>query len=398
MSQSYDVAIVGGGIHGTGIAQAAAAAGYSTLLLEKTDLAAGTSSRSSKLIHGGLRYLETWQFGLVAECLRERSLLLRLAPDLVQLRDFYIPIFAQTRRPPWLVRIGLGLYAVLGRFGPGTRFSSVGRNQWGSLDGLRTDDLKAVLKYSDAQTDDRLLTRAVMASAQSLGAELAMPAQLFSAIVGNRGVTLRYRVDNTETEAHAAVLINAAGPWANEVLQMIEPAQSLFPVVLVQGSHIVVSHRFERGMYYLESPRDGRAVFVMPRNEDTLVGTTEIPFRGHPDDVVTYPRERSYLAAVVEHYFPALRGSLAAKITGATAGLRVLPAGKGHAFHRPRETILRTDDKKHPRVLSIYGGKLTAYRATAEKVIEHLRPVLPQRQRRALTRELSLVPPADHVD
>ncbi|NNF62088.1 MAG: FAD-dependent oxidoreductase [Gammaproteobacteria bacterium] len=397
MSRSFDVAVVGGGIHGTGIAQAAAAAGYSTLLLEKTDLAAGTSSSSSKLIHGGLRYLETWQFGLVAECLRERALLLRLAPDLVRLRDFYIPVFTQTRRPPWLVRIGLGLYAVLGRFGPGTRFTSVGRNRWDRLDGLRTDDLKAVLKYSDAQTDDRLLTRAVMASAQDLGAELAMPAHFNGATIGDAGVTLRYRLDDSEVEAHAAVLINAAGPWANEVLEMVEPVQSLFPVALVQGSHIVISHRFERGIYYLESPRDGRAVFVMPRDDDTLVGTTEIPFRGHPDDVVTYPRERSYLASVVEHYFPALRGKVATKITGATAGLRVLPAGKGHAFHRPRETILHADNARHPRVLSIYGGKLTAYRATAEKVIEKLRPVLPERRRRASTRELTLAPPADHA-
>ncbi len=393
--ERYDVVVAGGGIHGTGVAQAAAAAGYSVLLLEKSDLAAGTSSKSSKLIHGGLRYLETFQFGLVAECLRERAILLRVAPQLVRLLPFTIPVFERTRRGPMLVRTGLSLYALLGRFGPGAAFSTLARREWDSLDGLRTDGLRAVFRYSDAQTDDRRLTRAVMASAQSLGAQLAMPAELLAAQLCDDGCEVHYRQDDREKTCRARVLVNAGGPWANDILGRVLPRQEEFPVSLVQGSHIVIDHRFEQGIYYLESPRDGRAVFVMPRENDTLVGTTEIRFRGHPDTVTPYPRERAYLASVVEHYFPALRGAVAGKIREAMAGLRVLPEGKGHAFHKPRETVLRTDRKASPRLLSIYGGKLTAYRATAEKIVGRLAPHLPARTRMADTSRLPLEPADD---
>lgn len=392
----YDVVVVGGGIHGVGITQAAAAAGYSVLLIEKTALAAGTSSKSSKLIHGGLRYLETYQFGLVAESLRERALLLKLAPDLVKLRPFYIPVFEQTRRGPGLVRAGLSLYALLGRFREGAAFHTVPRKEWSSLDGLTTDKLKEVFCYSDGQTDDRLLTMAVMQSALELGAAIEMPAEFLGAKLADDGSIVRYRASGgSERECVADILINAAGPWVNEVLSRVRPDQVASPVSLVQGSHIVIDHRFERGIYYVESPRDGRAIFVMPREHDTLVGTTEIRFRGHPDTVTAYPRERAYLASVVEHYFPQLKGKVAGQIKSAFAGLRVLPKGTDHAFHRPRETILRVDNLKQPRIMSIYGGKLTGYRATAEKVIKRLRNALPRRTVIANTRELALSRPKD---
>lgn len=396
--EHYDIVVIGGGVHGVGIAQAAVAAGYSALLIEKSALAAGTSSKSSKLIHGGLRYLETYQFGLVAESLRERALLLKLAPDLVKLRPFYIPVYKQTRRPPWLVRTGLSLYAVLGRFAEGAAFHTIPRSDWSDLDGLTTEDLKAVFCYSDGQTDDRLLTRAVMNSAMELGAQLAMPAEFLGATLNNDSSVVRFRVDGgPPSQCTADILVNAAGPWVNEVLARVTPTQQASPISLVQGSHIIVDHRFERGIYYVESPRDGRAVFVMPREHDTLIGTTEIRFRGNPDTVTAYPRERSYLTSVVEYYFPHLRGKVAGKITGAMAGLRVLPDGTGHAFHRPRETVLRTDDAKRPRLLSVYGGKLTGYRATAERVIRQLQPHLPKRKVKASTRELPLKRPSDDV-
>lgn len=397
-SDRYDIVVIGGGVHGVGIAQAAVAAGYSVLLIEKTALAAGTSSKSSKLIHGGLRYLETYQFGLVAESLRERALLLKLAPDLVRLRPFYIPVYKQTRRPPWLVGTGLSLYAILGRFRAGAAFHTVSRSEWSELDGLTTEDLKSVFCYSDAQTDDRLLTQAVMNSAIELGAELAMPAEFVDATLKESGNIIRYRLsgENT-TECVAGMLINAAGPWVNEVLSRVSPKQQSSAISLVQGSHIIVDHQFKRGIYYVESPRDGRAVFVMPRDNDTLVGTTEIRFRGDPDTVTAYPRERAYLISVVEYYFPALRGKVAGKVTGAMAGLRVLPDGTGHAFHRPRETVLRTDNSSNPLLMSVYGGKLTGYRATAEKVIRQLQPSLPKRTVRASTRELPLHRPTEHV-
>lgn len=393
-AERFDVVVVGGGIHGTGVAQAAAAAGYSVLLLEKSALAAGTSSKSSKLIHGGLRYLESWEFGLVAECLRERALLLKLAPGLVKLQPFLIPIYDTTRRSRWLVRTGLSLYALLARFGEGATFRSLPRAQWDSLDGLRTDGLRAVFRYQDAQTDDRALTRAVMRSACELGARLQAPAEFVAARLRDDCVEIEYEAHGRVSQCSAQVLVNAAGPWVNDVLARVEPAPAPHPIMLVQGSHLELGMQFEQGNYYVESPRDGRAVFVMPRGAQTLVGTTEVRFKGDADAVRVLPTERQYLVGVVEHYFPQLRDKVAAAITDAWAGLRVLPAGEGHAFHRSRETILQVDGTP-PRMLTIYGGKLTAYRATAEKVVHRIAPFLPRRQRRAVTSELPLSAPAD---
>lgn len=391
--REYDVVVVGGGINGVGVAQAAAAAGHSVLLLEKSGLASGTSSRSSKLIHGGLRYLESFEFGLVHEGLRERSLMLRLAPDLVTLRPFHIPVFRNTRRRPWLVRAGLSLYALLGGLGSEVRFQAVPRRRWGELDGLVTDDLQAVYRYWDAQTDDELLTAAVWKSAAGLGAELILPGEFVGATLDDDGAFTSYRMGEAEFSCRARVLVNAAGPWVNDVLRRIEPSPPQRPIDLVQGAHIEVSGQLEHGIYYVEVPRDGRAVFVMPWSDRTLVGTTETKFRGDPDQVHPLQAEKSYLARVLGRYFPRYAD---ADILTAFAGLRVLPAGPGHAFHRSRETILLTDGNgRHdrPRLLSIYGGKLTAWRATAAKVMDRIESALPDRKPVADTRSLPLSPP-----
>ena len=232
----FDVVVVGGGIHGVGVAQAVAAAGHSVLLLEKRALAAGTSSKSSKLIHGGLRYLESGQFRLVHESLRERRILLNIAPDLVRLVPFHLPVYRQTRRRPWQLRLGLWLYALLGGFDRSTRFASVARSDWSNLDGLVTRDLVTVLRYLDAQTDDAVLTRAVMRSAQSLGAELAVPAELYAAELNDEGTIVRYAQGGAQHEAEARIVVNAAGPWVCEVAQRISPAVTIPRVELVQGS------------------------------------------------------------------------------------------------------------------------------------------------------------------
>ncbi|HUR29342.1 MAG TPA: FAD-dependent oxidoreductase, partial [Planctomycetota bacterium] len=171
----FDLVVVGAGILGAGVAQAAAAAGASVLLLEEREIACGTSSRSSKLIHGGLRYLETAQFGLVRESLAERKILLAIAPHLVRLVDFHVPIYRTTRRRPWQLRAGLSLYSALGGFGRDSRFQKLARHEWSSLDGIATKDLQAVFRYRDGQTDDAALTRAVVQSAVALGCELRMP-------------------------------------------------------------------------------------------------------------------------------------------------------------------------------------------------------------------------------
>jgi glycerol-3-phosphate dehydrogenase len=388
--KEYDVIIVGGGIHGAGVLQAAAAAGHSALLVEKRELASGTSSRSSKLIHGGLRYLESGQFSLVRESLRERAVHLRIAPDLVHLKSFFIPVYADTRRRPCQLKIGLALYALLGGFAPATRFGSIPKRDWAQLDGLETRNLDAVIRYYDAQTDDAALTRAVVESARSLGGELAMPATFLGASLEDDAVQVSYSQGGAAIVCRARVLVNAAGPWATQVARAVTPAIPVPNVDLVQGTHIVLPMSVTGGIYYVESPADGRAVFIMPWKGATLVGTTETPYKGEPDQVRPLPEEEEYLLAVVRRYFPSAAGMTRADIRERFAGLRVLPAASEKAFDRSRETIFTADRDPHPRVLGIYGGKLTGWRAAAAQVLDRIGPSLTARPRRAATDELVL--------
>jgi glycerol-3-phosphate dehydrogenase len=383
--KEYDVVIIGGGIHGAGVLQAAAAAGHKALLIERQALASGTSSRSSKLIHGGLRYLESGQFALVRESLRERAVHLRIASELVELKAFFIPVYRDTRRRPWQLKIGLWMYALLGGFDAATRFGSVPKTEWPSLDGLKTLDLDAVIRYHDAQTNDAQLTRAVVKSALGLGAEIAMPAKFTGATLSEDAVRVSYATSGANVEVKARVLVNAGGPWATQIARAVHPAIPVPDVDLVQGTHIVIPHPVTAGIYYVESPTDGRAVFVMPWNGATLIGTTETPYRGDPDQVHPLPEEEEYLLAVVRHYFPHLSALTRSDITERFAGLRVLPAATQAAFDRSRETIFTTDRDARPRVLGIYGGKLTGWRAAAAHVMQRISPSLPAAVKRAET-------------
>ncbi|MGH8232282.1 MAG: glycerol-3-phosphate dehydrogenase/oxidase [Steroidobacteraceae bacterium] len=387
-----DAAVIGAGIHGAGMAQAAAAAGHSVLVLEQTAIAAGTSSRSSKLIHGGLRYLETGQLHLVRESLHERATLLRLAPELVHLQRFYIPLYAHTRRRPWQLRTGLSLYALLAGLSAEARFSSLPPHAWGNLDGLDRSGLERVYCYQDAQTDDRALTGAVLRSAQSLGARLLCPAQFTGATLSATGADVRFLIDGREQQCRARVLINAAGPWADTLARRIAPAIPVPELQRVQGAHIVLAGHLERGIYYVESPRDGRAVFVMPWQGRLLVGTTETRFRGDPGQVSASHAELHYLLGVLKAYFPGWRTAGLTDIADSFAGLRLLPGGPGHAFHRSRETLLVSDRAVKPRVLSIYGGKLTTYRAVAQRALARVADSLPRRVPLARTDQLPLLP------
>jgi len=391
LSSSYDVVVIGAGINGAGVAQAAAAAGYSVLILEKTAVAQGTSSRSSKLIHGGLRYLETAQFRLVRESLRERALLLRNAPDLVRLKTFYIPVFRTTRRRPWQLRIGLNLYALLAGLERSAIFTTLPKSRWGRLDGLTTTDLQTVFCYNDAQTDDRVLTKAVLDSAVKMGAEVAIPATFMAARLRDGGCKIEFIEQGRPQTCSSRVLINAGGPWVNEILSGIEPAQRMLTIDCIRGSHIIIPEPTREGVYYVESPRDGRAVFVMPwHNDTTLVGTTETRYLGNPDEVLPLGNEKLYLLHVLEHYFPRFANIKTSDLVDAFAGLRVLMKKPGHAFHRSREVAFHPDRKVTPRLISIYGGKLTTYRATAEKVMRIANGTLPGRSKVADTQTLKL--------
>ncbi len=365
----YDAVVIGGGIHGAGVAQALAVNGHSVLVLEQHTVASGTSSRSSKLIHGGLRYLESFHISLVKECLQERAILLRNAPHLVKLVPFYIPVFPETTRRPWQFRAGLSLYAALNSFKPSSRFGTVAEKEWKNLDGLATNNLQKVFYYQDAQTDDVTLTRAVMNSAVQHGAELMAPCEFMSADATDGGVSICYQQEGQTNQCQTRVVINATGPWVNQVLDKFSFAHAPLPIELVQGTHIILPGELMQGVYYVEAPADQRAVFVMPWQGNTMVGTTETVYTGDPGAVHPLETEIDYLLKTLIHYFPHYQGK---PMLDSFAGLRVLPHDEGHPFSRSRDTQLVVDSDHSPRLLSIYGGKLTAYRITAEKVMQKL--------------------------
>jgi len=382
-----DVVVIGAGIQGAGVAQAVAAAGYRVLVLEKNEIASGTSSKSSKLIHGGLRYLESYQFSLVRKSLKERAILCRLAPDLVKLQPFYIPIYKTTTRRPWQIRLGLSLYAILGGLRKDNLFKRVSRKNIKKLDQLEQNNLQKVYQYNDGQTNDVELTKAVMASAKQLGAELFLPVQIISIHKNTRGFNVRFIKNNKEQNIQTKIIINATGPWVNELHKLVQPETASLEIDLVQGAHIILDTPAPSGIYYLEA-EDKRAVFVIPYEYNgevkTMVGTTEKLFKGRADDVKATKEEIDYLVKVYKTYFPKQTNI---KVIHQFAGLRVLPKDDGSMFSRPRDTVLHWAT---PGLLTLYGGKLTAYRSTSELVIKKIKPLLGKRRRVAYTNQLFL--------
>lgn len=387
-TEKYDVVIIGGGINGVGVAQAAAAMGYSTLLLEKhSQLAMETSSRSSKLIHGGLRYLESFEFSLVRESLKERELLLKLAPELVHLQKFNIPVYNDTQRSALTLHLGLSFYALLAGLHKQHFYHQLKPQHWHTLDGLQTKNLKTVFQYNDAQTDDVALTRAVMASALSLGAEYQCDAEFIRADIDKNHVIVQYHQSAITKTVNASVLINASGPWMYQVNQQIYPQTKIAKPDLVQGTHLVVKNPVSQA-YYLEAPQDKRAVFLLPWKSHALLGTTEHLYHDDPAKVHMLDNEKAYLLEVYDYFFPTHEKDIVQTMTGC----RVLPAAGNALFKRSRETHFEVNHTVQPRILSIVGGKLTVYRQTANKVMNIIRRTLPEKTAIADTASLKLTP------
>lgn len=366
----YDLVIIGAGIHGAAVACEASKDQLRVLLLEQFDKPAqGTSSKSSKLIHGGLRYLEHFEFGMVYECLSDRKRLLKKYPDIVELKKFYIPVYQSTTRSSMLIRTGLSLYALLGGLIKSSRFKRLSRWQWDTLDGLKTSELKNVFHYFDAQTDDVKLTTRLLEEATSSGASIEYESELINCDINETDVQISYQKDNALRNVTASLLINAAGPWVNHIVQRCHPAFDPVDIDLVSGTHIEIPGTLDKGIFYLEAPQDQRAVFAMPWKGHILVGTTERIYEGDPGKVEPSDDEIHYLLEVYLHYFPDARISKS-DILDSWAGLRVLPKNKANPFKRSRETIFHKNNHENPRVISIYGGKLTSHYSTARKLLK----------------------------
>ncbi|HEX8238446.1 MAG TPA: glycerol-3-phosphate dehydrogenase [Allosphingosinicella sp.] len=362
---SFDLLIVGGGINGAAIARDSAIRGARVLLVERDDLAAHTSSASSKLIHGGLRYLENYEFRLVREALAEREILLRTAPHIVRPLRFVLP-HCPALRPHWMIRAGLILYDLFSIRGSLPRSRRVGRHDRALLAPLKQG--RRVLSYWDAWADDSRLTVLNAVSAAENGAEIATRTELLSArrdgevwraqLSGGRAVTAR-------------AIVNAAGPWVAEVLGRRLAETSDSRVRLVKGSHIVVPALWEGDQAYILQQSDGRVVFALPFKGDfTLIGTTDIAV-DRPDDAAITAEETRYLCEAADRYFT--RQVVPADVVWSYSGIRALyDDGAADAKSVTRDYHLELDPDPGPKLLSVFGGKITTARALAQEALDRL--------------------------
>jgi glycerol-3-phosphate dehydrogenase len=360
----FDLLIIGGGINGTAIARDAAGRGQKVLLVEKDDLASHTSSSSSKLIHGGLRYLEYYEFRLVREALREREILLRTAPHIVRPLRFVLP-HAAGMRPWWMVLAGLKLYDLLA-FGSSLPRSTIDRDE-AVREPLADGAAARLAIYWDAWVDDARLVVLNAVDAAERGAEIATRTEFISA--RREGEKWRVKLSGKRTVS-AAAIINAAGPWVASVLQKRLCESSASKVRLIKGSHIVVPRLFDGDHGYILQQPDGRVVFALPYGEATLVGTTDIPVDASEDAVIGAD-EIDYLCAAVNLYFK--RQTTPEGVIWSYSGVRSLhDDGAEEAKAVTRDYRLELDDDPGPKLLSVFGGKITTARALAEEALDRL--------------------------
>jgi glycerol-3-phosphate dehydrogenase len=369
----YDLLVIGGGINGAGIARDAAGRGLSVLLAEKSDLGAATSSASSKLIHGGLRYLEQYEFRLVAEALAEREILLGVAAHLTSPLRFVMPHVPELR-PRWMVRLGLFLYDHLARRSllPGSRRVRLDAQPY--AEALRPG-LTHGFVYSDCAVDDARLVLANALDARARGARLLVRTELLHA-QRNTGAW-RAQLSNGEAVS-ARAIVNAAGPWVKRVLNERLGQPSADEVRLVQGSHIVVPRRYAGEHAFILQNDDRRVVFMIPFEERfTLVGTTDVPVEGDPADARASDEEVAYLCRAASRYLA--RPLEPSEVIWRYAGVRPLYDDGSHDPSAiTRDYTLRVDDAGGAApVLSVFGGKLTTYRRLAEHAMDRLRPYFP---------------------
>jgi glycerol-3-phosphate dehydrogenase len=378
-ASTVDLVVVGGGINGCGIARDAAGRGLSVVLVEKDDLASATSQWSTKLIHGGLRYLEHYEFRLVRESLQEREVLLKLAPHLIKPLAFVLP-HEPHMRPAWMLRAGLFLYDTIGgrQSLPGSFGVRFPDAKWGA--GLKPRFARGFV-YSDAQVDDARLTVANALAAAEEGARIMTRTKLVAARQAAFGSSAHWQLDvvtpTGKETLQARAVVNAAGPWVKQVLDSAFTQESSERVKLVRGSHIIVPRVHEEAHAILMQSADGRVVFVIPwEGRYSLIGTTDVP----ADDVDAHPEisddETHYLLAVANQFLA--KPLTARDIVWHYAGVRPLyDDGNPNASAVTRDYVLKLDAPTGaPPLLSVFGGKLTTYRRLSEEVMNKLGPLL----------------------
>ena len=376
MTQDFDILVVGGGINGAGIARDAAGRGLRVALVEQDDLASHTSSASTKLIHGGLRYLEYYEFRLVREALQERERLLAIAPHIIWPLEFVLPE-GPGSRSRLKIRAGLWLYdhLALRQTLPASKALRFGPHPAAQV---LQDSYRRGFSYADCWVEDSRLVVLNAMDAAAHGAQILTRTRLEKATAeGDRWhALLRHRDPDQGIEISARVLVNAAGPWVGDVLHQQLGLQTDKTVRKVKGSHIIVPRLYDGEFAFLLQNPDKRIVFAIPyEHQFTLIGTTDIPFEGDPRTLSISPEETQYLCDSVNRYFR--RAVHPQDVVRSYAGVR--PLYDDHAANASavtRDYVLDLQDQGHPPLLSVFGGKITTYRRLAEHALQLLQPVL----------------------
>ncbi|SFO76010.1 glycerol-3-phosphate dehydrogenase [Mesorhizobium sp. NFR06] len=379
-SPIHDIFVIGGGINGCGIARDAVGRGFSVYLAEMNDLASGTSSGSTKLIHGGLRYLEFYEFRLVREALMEREVLWKNAPHIIWPMRFVLP-YAKGQRPAWLIRLGLFLYDHIGgrKLLPPTKTLDMARDPAGKP--LKPLFRKA-FEYSDGWVNDARLVALNARDAADRGATIRTRTKVVSAR-RDSGLWI-IKVQNVLTgetgEVRARLLVNAAGPWVDQVLQTAVGQNDVHNVRLVQGSHIVIGKKFDDPRAYFFQNKDGRIIFAIPYEEEfTLIGTTDRDYPGDPHDVKISDAEIDYLCAAASEYFaqPVNRSDI---VWTYSAVRPLYDDGASKAQEATRDYVLKAEAGEGAApLLNSFGGKITTFRRLAESMLEKIEGFLGKR-------------------
>ena len=388
-SVDFDLAIIGGGVNGCGIARDAAGRGASVVLFEKGDLAGATSSASTKLIHGGLRYLEQYEFRLVHEALAERSVLWRISPHLTHPLRFVLP-HHDGLRPRWMLRLGLFIYDHLGGRGGLKPAESLDFTKDVSGKPLKSQ-YKHGFAYTDCQTDDARLVVLNGMDARDRGADIRVRTKVVEAKrEGEVWRIVTETEDGVRTAVTAKVLVNATGPWVNDTLDLARTGKPS-GVRLVQGSHIVTKKLYDHDRAYIFQNADKRIVFAIPwQGEFTMIGTTDRDWKASPEKIEASTEEIAYLCAAVDEYFE--RAVTPADVVWAWSGVRALADdGASEARQATRDYVLSLDAPEgQAALLSVYGGKITTYRRLAEAALKKLRPHLPAASKPSWTGKAAL--------
>ncbi|PDQ20916.1 glycerol-3-phosphate dehydrogenase [Mesorhizobium sanjuanii] len=379
-SPIHDIFVIGGGINGCGIARDAVGRGFSVFLAEMNDLASGTSSGSTKLIHGGLRYLEFYEFRLVREALMEREVLWKNAPHIIWPMRFVLP-YAKGLRPAWLIRLGLFLYDHIGgrKLLPATRTLDMARDPAGKP--LKPLFRKA-FEYSDGWVNDARLVALNARDAADRGATIRTRTKVVGARRDSDLWTIR--LEDVRTGEHedvkARLLVNAAGPWVDQVLSGTVGLNDVHNVRLVKGSHIVIGKKFDDPRAYFFQNKDGRIIFAIPYEEEfTLIGTTDQDYPGDPHDAKISDAEINYLCAAASEYFAqAVKRS---DIVWTYSAVRPLyDDGASKAQEATRDYVLKADGRVGVApIVNAFGGKITTYRRLAESMLDKIEDFLGKR-------------------